>query len=144
MASRNTDREDCTLTESLMFEIVEIVEKGNFRKVAAQRVGVPPVTLYSWIHRGKRYIKQGNTDRLQAQLAMRIEKAEAKAHQEILADVLDTGDAKVKLTFLRLRYPREYNFNPNAHVDDETGQESRSTLAEQIKEKLRLFSGGNE
>lgn len=138
------DRENLQLTESIVFELAEIVQEGNFRHVAAASIGIQPSTLYSWLRRGKNELKdflegKRKNQTLKARLVVELERAEAECHGKLVKDVVTSDDPKLKLQFLRLRYNKLYNNNPNASVDDESGEESVLSGAEVLAAKLAHF-----
>lgn len=137
------EREDLELTEAILFELAEIVAKGNFRHVAAGQLGITPNTLHGWVRRGKTYLEDYNKGKLseltlQARLVVELEKAEADCHGKLVVDILASGSPELKLKFLRLRYNKLYNNNPNA-VDDVTGEDVQRSAADLLIEKLSTF-----
>jgi transposase-like protein len=127
------------LTPQLITEAAEFIGQGNFRYVAAQRLGVNQNTFQSWIQTGKKHIEI-ERDSLEAKLAYEVERAEAECHSRILSNVLASDDVKLQLEFLRLRYNKLYSKNPNAHHDDETGTTEKVDVAALLLEKLSQFA----
>lgn len=138
-----TEREDLSLTESTLFELADIVGEGNFRHVAAGKLGIAPNTLHGWVRRGKAHLEDHRSGKrkeltLQARLVVELEKAESDCHATLVKDILKTGNPELKLKFLKLRYNKLYNNNPNA-VDDSTGEEVARSAADLLIEKLSTF-----
>ena len=74
-----------SLTEDIIREACEIVGAGNFRYVAAGRLGIPLKTWNSWVKRGKNELedyRSGNREELtlKAQFVTELEQAEARCH----------------------------------------------------------------
>ncbi len=136
---KDRERDDLLLTEEMIGKMAEIVGKGNFRHIAAARLGVPPNTLFSWVFRGKKYLKKGNRDAIQARLVLALDEAEAECHIELLEDIREKGDPNLMFKFLKARYNKLYTANPNAHVDDETGGESRVSMLDVLRDRLSTF-----
>lgn len=133
------------LTEDLIKRACEIVGRGNFRTTAMQMLGVPRHAWSSWINRGRKEIRDfldGKIEQvsMQAVLVQSLEKAESEVHSDIIRDVLLSDDIKAKLWYLERRYNKLYSRNPNAHVDDESGEDSPidpvAMLAERLEELL--------
>ncbi len=62
-----------------------------------------------------------------------------RCHQLLLQDVIGSDSVQAKQWFLERRYNKLYSKNPNAHVDDETGEESKVDALEILAEKLRTL-----
>ena len=136
-----------SLTEKTLNEACDIVRAGNFRKIAASRLGVPLATWASWLRRGRSELEDFTKGKckslgLKGRLIVELDRAEAEAHQDMLTDVVKNGSPELKLKFLRLRYGKLYSANPNAHLDDETGEEIKRTAADILAEKLAAFIEG--
>jgi hypothetical protein len=122
-----------TLTEELIEEISQSVAAGNFNRLAIGRCGLDEVQFYSWMKKGKKdndRFQSGKVDKLtlEAQLMLVLGVAEGALHTALLEDVLGCDDPKLKLEFMKLRWPRLYSKNPNAHtINDETGEEEKIT-----------------
>lgn len=132
-----------TLTSDKIDRIVEIVERGNFRYVVQQRLGISPRTFSSWVERGKKErlkVEDGEQDpTVFTELVTRLEEAEAKVHQRLLQDVIEAEDPKCKMWFLERRWNKLYSRNPNAVIDDETGETIKRDMVAQLAEKLAQF-----
>lgn len=146
MAKRKTyaERIDLTLTDEMVAEACAIVERGNFRYVAAQRLGVSHGTWASWLERGRKELREhtsGKRDTLtvKAKLVVELERAEAQCHERLLQDVLEADDPRLKMDFLKARYGKLYSRNPNARIDDETGEKVKIEIAEILADKLSQF-----
>lgn len=136
-----------SLTDDLVREACRIVEAGNFRYVAAQRLGVPASTWNSWLHRGKKELREfasGKRDHVtvKATLVRELDKAEARCHQRLLQDVVESDSVQAKQWFLERRYNKLYSRNPNARIDDETGEETKVDALEILADKLRTLMEG--
>ena len=119
-----------TLTEGLIKEISESVAAGNFNKLAIARCGLDEVQFYEWMRKGKRdndRFQSGKEKKLtmEAELMLVLGVAEGALHTALLEDILSCDDPKLKLEFMRLRWAKLYSKNPNAHVDDATGEEQK-------------------
>ncbi len=144
MARTSNERIDLSLTDELVKKACDIVEAGNFRYIAAQRLGIPRNTWASWLTRGRKELKEhtaGDRDRLtvKASLVVELDKAEARCHQRILQDVVDSDNVQAKMWFLERRYNKLYSKNPNARIDDESGEEIELNAAQILAEKLAQF-----
>jgi transposase len=128
------------LTNTLIKQACEILRDGNFRQTAAGCVGVSKEIFYSWLKAGREdrdlWLKGEMKRNRYVDLLIRVEKAEAEAHADILVDVVESEDPRVKLKFLQFRYNKLYNNNPNAKVDDETGLETKIDVKELLAERL--------
>lgn len=132
-----------SLTDAIIREACDIVREGNFRYVAAARLGILYPTWCSWIRRGKNEIEdytkgKRKTLGLKGKLVVELEKAEAECHDKLIQDVAHHGSPELKLKFLKMRYGKLYNNNPNA-IDDETGDVVERSAADIIAEKLSAF-----
>lgn len=132
------------LTADMVDEMARIVRGGNFRYVAAQRLGVPTRTLQSWLLRGRKEIRrfeEGRVDEsdltLKAALVWALDEAEALAHQDILADVVHSESVQAKMWFLERRYNKLYSRNPNAVVDDEHQDTYKVDAVQLLAERLK-------
>ena len=144
MARTSNERIDLTLTDELVDKACAIVEAGNFRYIAAQRLGISRTTWISWLARGRRELKEaeeGKRDRLtvKASLVVKLDAAEARCHQRILQDVVDSDNVQAKMWFLERRYNKLYSKNPNARIDDESGEEVELDASQILAEKLLQF-----
>jgi len=132
-----------TLDDAKIAKIVGVLERGNFRYVAHQRLGISARTFFSWVEKGKRDRKLRESGELEGSIYCRfidaIEEAEAKAHQRLLHDVIEAEDPKCKMWFLERRWNKLYSKNPNAKIDDETGETIKNDLLAQLADKLAEF-----
>ena len=135
------------ITPEFIARVAACIRAGNFRMVAAKREGVNEKTFYMWLNNGKKIRDETPSrkplpDNPYVKLHIAVEAAEAEAHEQILADVLDSDDPRVKLKFLELRYNKLYNKNPNAKTDDESGLtqqiDVKALLVERILELLAV------
>jgi len=138
-----SERSDLRLTEPMLFEIAEIVGRGNFRHVAAGLVGVTPNTLHTWVRRGKAHLADYHSGKkkdmtVQARLVVELERAEAEVHDKLIVDIVENGSPEMKMKYLKARYNKLYNNNPNA-IDDATGEETRVSVADMLMDKLSNF-----
>ncbi len=127
-----------SLTPDLLGLVCDEIKKGNFRYVAFARAGIPKDTWTTWVVKGNKQRKKGEVT-IYTEMLLALEAAEATMHSGILTDVLATGTARDKLEFLRLRFNKLYNKNPNARIDDETGAEENVSGTELLAEKLAAF-----
>lgn len=113
------------LTRKLIEQVCATIRKGNYRQTAFGAHNVLRRTAYEWIRTGNDLLDGKIPEdritahqRLCAELAQELEKAEAEAQSNIIADVLAPGTSpEVKLKFLSRRWNREFNNNPNAYRD---------------------------
>ena len=97
------------ITPEFIERVAKCIRAGNFRMVAAKREGINDKTFYMWLANGKK-IRDETPSRKPlpnnpyVKLHIAVEAAEAEAHEQILADVLNSEDPRVKLRFLELRY----------------------------------------
>ena len=133
-----------SLTEDIVAEACRIVEAGNYRRIAAKRLGIPLNTWNSWLQKGKKEMREYAAGKrthvtVKATLVRELDKAEARCHQLLLQDVIGSDSVQAKQWFLERRYNKLYSKNPNAHVDDETGEEAKVDALEILAEKLRTL-----
>ena len=132
-----------TLDDAKIDKIAAILDRGNFRYVVQQRLGISPRTFGSWVEKGKRDRLRREAGELQDSIYCRfidrVEDAEAKAHQRLLQDVIEADDPKCKMWFLERRWNKLYSKNPNAVIDDETGETIKRDMVAQLAEKLAQF-----
>ena len=145
-APRATQKEslNLSLTDDLVAKACAIVEAGNFRYVAAQRLGIPASTWNSWLHRGKKELREFAADKrddltVKATFVRELDKAEARCHQRLLQDVVESDSIQAKQWFLERRYNKLYSKNPNVNFDDETGETTKVDAFEVLAEKLRTL-----
>ena len=55
------------------------------------------------------------------------------------SDVIEAEDPKCKMWFLERRWNKLYSKNPNAKIDDETGETIKNDLLAQLADKLAEF-----
>ena len=94
------------LTDRLIVAVVELLLAGNFRQVAAQRVGVGQRTFWRWMALGKRYPKG-----IYGRLRQAVLRAEAEAESRAIRAVLDAGttvDAIHLEWFLERKFPERW------------------------------------
>jgi hypothetical protein len=132
-----------TLNDAKIDKIVAILDRGNFRYVVQQRLGISPRTFQSWVEKGKRdrLLRESGEldDSIYCRFIDRIEESEAKAHQRLLCDVIEAEDPKCKMWFLERRWNKLYSKNPNAVIDDETGETIKRDMIAQLADKLSQF-----
>lgn len=131
----------CKLTKDVMDKFVKIVGEGNFRQTACQMLGIKRWTYCSWIAAGNKQLRDYADGKrknilIQGQFVQALEKAEAEAHISVLKDVKNSSDVKAKMWYLSRRYNKQYSLNPNAHLDDETGEEVKADTGMAIFERL--------
>jgi hypothetical protein len=123
------------LCKEIIDQVVEIVEKGNFRTHAFARININYHTWWNWITRGKQEIKEFNDGKrpiekltLKSELVMRLEKAEAEVAMEMNQDIRSAResdgrpDIKARTWFLERRFSKLYARNPNATVQGEESE----------------------
>ena len=138
-----------SLTEETVAAACAIVEAGNFRYIAAQRLGIPRNTWSSWLTRGRKELREhadGKRDKLtvKATLVLELDKAEARCHQRLLQDVVESENVQAKMWFLERRYNKLYSKNPNARIDDDTGEEVEVSATDILAEKLAQLLDATE
>ena len=136
-------RSKLTLTMKMVNDMCKILEKGNFRVVAAQQFGVTRHVLNKWISIGTKQLKEyDDGDRPWADVDTRgilVQKmgiAESDFEQRVVQDILRDGSPEVKLRFLQLTKNRRYNMNPNAIEDPETAEVTRIDPKELLRERM--------
>lgn len=139
-----------SLTRAMVDEAAAIVAKGNFRYVARGRMGVCSSTWNRWMERGREELREYTAGRkpkskltLKAELVMALDKAEQVVHSQIIEDVLESDNLKLKTEYLYRRFSKLYSKNPNAH-DDETGETYKVDPMELLLEKLQPFCRGGD
>lgn len=125
------------------------VGAGNYRDVARQRLGVSIRLWQHWLKEGKSEIEhkeEGKIKRLSAfgDFAQRIEIAEGTFHSSAVTDVAGSDDDRVKLEFLKCRFHKHYNKNPNAIIDDETGEREKIDARKAFIASLKQITGNAE
>ena len=136
-----------TITKPMIKKVCEIVSRGNFRKTAFGMLGIESETWKSWIKRGRaelKEVREGKREKdrvnLQGHLVTALIKAEATLHDKLLVNVLKKGDPELQFKFMRYRWNREYNNNPNSHFDDESGTETKidphALVAQRLKDLM--------
>jgi len=79
------------LTEELIDRITEILEEGNYDKVAAQAVGISTGSFYRWMREGKKLPPE--SDSLYRKFYDAIERAKAKGEVRLLR-VIKTASSR--------------------------------------------------
>jgi len=141
-----------TLTNAVVDQLVEKVERGTFRRFAASELGITNTRLWKWIDAGKKQIEQVEEGdrvnlRIQGELVLKLNAAYARCHERLKQEVLeDRGlspdHRKAKIWFLEKLFSKEYIGNPNKGFDDETGKEvpvatdGAALLADKLKTLL--------
>ena len=126
------DRFDLAIDADLVKKLSKIVEAGNFRYVA--------------IRKGKKELRDFESGRrdwvsTRAILVEELEKAEGKCHARILQDIVSSDNLNAKMWFLERRYNKMYTKNPNAKIDDESGETIKIDAASLLAEKLSQLMG---
>lgn len=136
-------RIDTKLTEKIIQDLYDIVRRGNFRYVACQRLGITRGTYTNWTQTGRKQLREFEKGErtylsLPAKLVLKLDEAEGYVHGEMVEDILEQGSIQARQWFLERRFNKLYSRNPNAHTDDETGEEVTidpiALLAERLKE----------
>lgn len=93
------------LTEDLILAFAMIVGRGQFRAVAAQKLGINPSTVWRWMAMGKRF-PLGTYGLFRACVL----EAEADAEMSLVDKVLAAGDGDPKLWcwYLERKHPQRY------------------------------------
>ena len=146
-----------SLTPKLIGQVCKTIARGNFRYVAFGLEGISKGTWSSWVKRGQKELRKLEAGTLKTDPSLKVDliraliKAEARMQCELLENVLECGknedewrhkDRQWK--FLLRRFPKEFSRNPNAHTDDEYGDETfeepkidaSALLASKIQELL--------
>ena len=132
-----------TLTQETIDKLAATVRRGNFRYVARGRLGIPEGTFKSWTAKGRRDLKdlqsgKKKKETMQARLVTALEIAESEAHSELMQDVLESDNVKVKADFMYRRYGKLYSRSLTSH-DDETGETTKVDPMEVLAETLKAF-----
>ena len=136
----------CTLTQKIIDDFAAIVEKGNFRTTARQRLGISVFVYDRWIQAGHKQIRDHETGKrpnilLQGKLVKALDAAEGYVHGKMIEDILDSGSIQARQWYLEKRFNKLYSKNPNAHLDDESGQTITTDINEVLAEKLATLLG---
>ena len=144
------DRFDLDLDMDKIKKICRIVEAGNFRYVACQRLGISLNTFSNWIQNGKKDLREfeaGRRDYITTRVLLieELEKAEGKCHSRLLHDIVSSDNLTAKMWFLERRWNKLYNKNPNAKIDDETGETIKIDATAILADRLsQLLEGSKE
>lgn len=113
------------LTPELHTAIIAMLEKGNYRQVAARYVGINPSTLRDWVQQGKNK-PQGEY----GAFAAAVIEAEGKAEKSLVDRLYDLAqsDGDLILKILERRYPDRW-----AKLD--------STILRMIKQFIETMNG---
>lgn len=87
-------------------KIIELVRKGNYKKVAAAYCGISEKTLYEWQKEGQADIQAGKITK-KSEFCKSLEQAESKFEIESL-EILNketSQDPKMRLEILARKYP---------------------------------------
>ncbi len=137
------------LTPELIEFLVVCVRDGNFRHTAIQRSGIPVARVNAWITKGDREIRDMERNgvitklSIYGQLTAQLDKAEGDSHAELLTDVIQEGDAALKLKFLQLRFQKLYAKNPLGGIGDQPGEPSAIRAKDVLLERLTIFIAEN-
>ena len=139
----------CILTQKTIDEFAKIVGRGNFRQTARQRLGISVATYDEWIRAGKKQIRDVEKGKrkqilLQGRLCLALDSAEGFVHGKMVEDILESESIPARQWYLERRFSKQYSRNPNAHIDDETGQELKIDAAELLLDKLKTVLGHDE
>lgn len=147
---RDANSPTCKLSQKLIDEMVAIVEKGNFRTVACQRLGISPNTYRGWQQAGQKQLREVESGirkepLLQGKLIIALDRAEGYVHGRMVENVLENGTVRDQQWFLERRFNKLYSRNPNAHRDDETGEDHKLDARQELAEKIqRILEGKDE
>jgi hypothetical protein len=138
------------LTEELILQVCGSIRNGNFRTIAFDRYGIPRGTWAGWIDAGHKQLrehaagerKDEDMDR-RAKLCLALNKVEAELHDELIVDVLENGSPELVMKFMRYRWNKLYNNNPNA-TDDATGEDVKRNALDILIGKLATFVEDDE
>jgi len=139
-----TQHPTCKLSTKIIEDFVAIVEKGNFRSVARQRLGISVSTYDKWISTGRKQIRDFESGRrkhllLQGKFVLALDEAEGRVHGQMVEDILDKGSIQARQWYLERRFNKLYSRNPAAHIDDETGKEVQVDAAALLAERLKAL-----
>ena len=97
--------------------IINALEQGNTRKVAAESSGISARTLQRWLKMGR-----DNEGRQFVKLLASVEKAEATAAAAMVKSLVaaaDKGEWRAAAWWLERRYPNDWGRRPRPVVTDE-------------------------
>lgn len=146
----NGSRPPADLTWDLVKELCATVSAGNFRYVAMQKAGIHSERFKRWMSQGHRDLKLFATGELKGDLNMychlvvELEAAEGASHSEMIRDVLGSEDPRLVFEFMKLRYNKLYNKNPNSRIDDADGTEIKIDARTLLIERLAHFMDNDE
>lgn len=130
----------CKLTEELIKEFAEILQLGNFRYTAMQRLGITRHTYSEWISAGRKQIKefeQGLRPELLAQgkFVLACDEAEGWVHGRMIEDILSSPSIPARQWYLEHRFPKLYNKGATS-LDDGTQEETKVDPVALLAEKI--------
>jgi len=141
--------EPTRLTLALVEEFVAGVRRGNFRETSAHALGVGKAQIYRWLAVGRKYDEEHGEasvpDKKQFESSRAYScwylyhhtiLAEGWMHGYLIHDLLSSDSIPAKIWFLKHRFNRLYSNNPNAWVDDETGDVSKIDAPAVILDRL--------
>ncbi len=149
-ARKIKDRFDLDITPELIRKMARIVEAGNFRYVACQRMGISQNTFSTWIRKGnkeRREYEAGRQDWVSSRVLLieALEEAEGKCHSRLLQDIVSSDNLTAKMWYLERRYNKMYSKNPNAKIDDESGETIKIDATAILAERLsQLIEGSGD
>lgn len=116
--------------------IADAVAAGNYLNVAAQYAGLPPDTVYQWIHRGRAAIERGQRATKYAKFVIAIDQAMAAAemnHVEIIESASGRSWAAAAW-WLERRYPGRWGKKPRV-LEEAQERGDLSDLIDQAMER---------
>jgi len=134
------------LTRAFIVEFCKQVRRGNFLRVAANRLGVSEQTCWQWRSDGRRELAEyeaGRRDTVSLRVLFLVEgdRASSDLHDRLIVDVLSSDDPKLKFEFMRRRWGKIYSANPNATEDPETGEEHTIDAVSLLLERIEALKG---
>lgn len=132
---------DFSLTPDVHKLIVGLVERGNWRSIAAKIAGVPVTTLFSWIKRGEEHLEEivaGERRKLtrQAEFVLDLHRAEGQLHDFHNAKLLEEAKPELRFAWLQKRFPQEWAGTATGR-DDQTGEVTDVDLIAVLLDRLK-------
>jgi hypothetical protein len=125
------------LTADVSMTIIESVEAGNYRSVAAATAGIDRSTLYRWIERGERD-RHNNIESVYRDFCDGLARAEGNCEAkviEVLLPKLLESDPRTALEWLARRWPKRWG-----RTDRPAGNGDDLVVAEMPRELLDRLS----
>lgn len=132
--------------EDVAKDIIADVRNGTYRYIASAAAGLSKSRFELWTRKGresieaadKALIEEGEKVKLDAygEFVRELNSAENKAHSDIVRDIVNCDDQRVKLKFIELRYGRHYRSVKNEQYET---QGSDIDVVDIVKDKIKAI-----